>query len=234
MRTQGSVNTLLAAIIVALVLGGAGAAAFLWRSGATVAWLDPISRSENEAVERPEDAMADMVWRLEFILCKTCSPYEPETLTQDQLVAARASFEAMLGARAREMAFDGYRTNGFFYRATNPAKDAMIGAPPKIDADGVKIRTVMGRMVDRPIVAPSSDDDLYLCAKDADCVSVQYGACDCGNGGSATAIHHRYAEYWNKTLAEKNAGLLCPSVISGDPSCGAKARCVKGACKLVP
>ncbi len=80
-----------------------------------------------------------------------------------------------------------------------------------------------------------TQDDVYACARDGDCISVAAGVCGCGEGGGATAINYRYAGYWNKKISEKSANSLitCQDVISQSPSCSMKPRCVRGACKLV-
>ena len=72
------------------------------------------------------------------------------------------------------------------------------------------------------------------CTKDSDCVLVQDGCCGCSMGGSNTAINKLYEEAWNIELSSKCANVLCPAVISKNPSCFSEPRCVEWVCTPVP
>ncbi len=78
----------------------------------------------------------------------------------------------------------------------------------------------------------TSEDEIYTCANDSDCIAAQNGCCGCTAGGSNTAINKNYLNEWNKDIADVCTNILCPQVISSDTSCFAEPKCIKGKCTL--
>ncbi|MBI3413154.1 MAG: hypothetical protein HY051_03680 [Candidatus Aenigmarchaeota archaeon] len=76
------------------------------------------------------------------------------------------------------------------------------------------------------------NENVYLCNYDSDCISAGQGCCDCNMGGKATAINKNYESLWNSKISSECGQRACRAVISNDPSCYAKPKCVSGLCKL--
>lgn len=70
--------------------------------------------------------------------------------------------------------------------------------------------------------------DFYACEKDSDCISVKADCCGCTAGGAAISINIKYRQEWNKKL--NCAGIMCPAVMSDDPSCSQKPKCINNSC----
>jgi hypothetical protein len=64
------------------------------------------------------------------------------------------------------------------------------------------------------------------CKKDVDCVMVPDGCCSCTQGGKMIAVAKANA----KAHSGNCDGIMCPQVMSNDPSCAAKASCIEGKC----
>ncbi|MGE0550986.1 MAG: hypothetical protein AB7O24_00460 [Kofleriaceae bacterium] len=71
------------------------------------------------------------------------------------------------------------------------------------------------------------------CTKDADCALVA-DCCGCGAGGKKLAISASAVKDYNASRAQRCGDLACATVMSDDPSCGAKAKavCDSGNCKV--
>lgn len=75
-------------------------------------------------------------------------------------------------------------------------------------------------------------DNIYICNKDADCVSVKDACCGCSSGGSSATINKNYLDYWNDKISNECKGTLCPAVMSDHWTCFAKPKCVNNKCQL--
>lgn len=73
--------------------------------------------------------------------------------------------------------------------------------------------------------------DFYSCNIDLDCIAVNKNYCGCNAGGSATAINKRYLADWKGERAWQE-GVACPAVMSDDPSCFGKPKCINNECVL--
>lgn len=71
--------------------------------------------------------------------------------------------------------------------------------------------------------------DFYSCAQDSDCISVKLGPCGCTSGGANTAINKKYRNIWQKGIYDD---MMCPAVMSDDPSCFKEPRCVENSCVM--
>ena len=72
--------------------------------------------------------------------------------------------------------------------------------------------------------------DFYSCDQDSDCISIDKNCCGCNAGGSAVAINKKFKDDWNKKLnCEK---IMCPAVMSNDPSCFQEPKCENNKCIL--
>lgn len=77
-----------------------------------------------------------------------------------------------------------------------------------------------------------SEDELYSCSADSDCILVKGDCCGCSMGGNNTAINKAYEDYWAEKMNEDCEGLICPAVISTHWTCSASAKCNNGRCEL--
>jgi len=78
-------------------------------------------------------------------------------------------------------------------------------------------------------------DTLRACNKDNDCTMVSVGCCGCSGGGGRMAINKQVEEAWQeKHTAECGDAVVCPAVISDDPTCSpsAKAECRWSRCEI--
>jgi hypothetical protein len=75
--------------------------------------------------------------------------------------------------------------------------------------------------------------DFYSCNQDSDCIKVEGGCCGCNWGGKATAINKNFEQEWEDKLLDECREIMCPAVISDDPSCFKEPKCVNNKCVLV-
>jgi hypothetical protein len=75
-------------------------------------------------------------------------------------------------------------------------------------------------------------NELRTCNADADCIAVSAGCCGCTAGGMNTPINSKYESAWRRALAQRCVDIVCPAVMSDDPSCHSKPQCVDGQCVL--
>ena len=77
--------------------------------------------------------------------------------------------------------------------------------------------------------------DFLDCVEDIQCIKVQEDCCACNYGGKNVAINGLFESLYRATILAGCEDVLCPAVISSDPSCfdGVQAKCVNGQCKLV-
>lgn len=86
-------------------------------------------------------------------------------------------------------------------------------------------------LVDRPI----GDDASLACDQDEDCVLVERGdCCGCTDGGTRGVVNATHADALTAALDARCEGAVCPSVMSGDPSCigAVSAVCADGRCMV--
>ena len=74
--------------------------------------------------------------------------------------------------------------------------------------------------------------DWKICSADTDCVKVDADCCGCNAGGKAVAVNKNYKEEWEKELLEKCKDIVCPAVMSEDPSCFGAVKCVNNVCQI--
>ncbi len=72
--------------------------------------------------------------------------------------------------------------------------------------------------------------DLYVCKLDADCVKVDSGCCGCDAGGNASSVNKIYEKDWKGKLLNDCKEIMCPAVISNDPSCSGVLKCINNKC----
>ena len=87
-------------------------------------------------------------------------------------------------------------------------------------------------VVPQPSVSPTNsiptNDQVYQCTTDSDCVSIRADSCGCQAGGKQTAINKNYVEYWNGKFSQK--GIVCAQVYL----CNSETpKCVNNSCQLV-
>jgi hypothetical protein len=72
-----------------------------------------------------------------------------------------------------------------------------------------------------------------VCRADADCALVTDGCCNCNQGGKQRAILSRGRSAYEKRRKSICQQIMCPALMSEDPSCVAgHAVCKDGACTL--
>ena len=64
------------------------------------------------------------------------------------------------------------------------------------------------------------------------CVKVKADCCGCQEGGKNIPINRNYKSYWESKLRKKCKDVMCPMVISNDPSCSQKVSCIDNRCQL--
>jgi len=74
--------------------------------------------------------------------------------------------------------------------------------------------------------------DYYSCSADSDCVAVRADCCGCNAGGKAMAINNRYIFDWNGKC-KTSEPVMCPAVMSDDPSCFGAPKCVNSRCEII-
>jgi len=72
-----------------------------------------------------------------------------------------------------------------------------------------------------------------ICSVDSDCIIVDGDCCGCTSGGTATTISKELKEKWEEKLLKKCKEVECLDVISDDPSCFKKPKCINNVCQLV-
>ena len=111
----------------------------------------------------------------------------------------------------------------------------MINEVGNVNISYAQISTTYYRMIiiEERQKVPLSDEEVYICREEGECISVSPGCCGCWSGGTAVAINKDYFNYWsNRTLVDCE-DKLCIQVISDHWTCSAKPRCIKGKCQLV-
>ncbi len=74
--------------------------------------------------------------------------------------------------------------------------------------------------------------DFYSCSEDSDCLSVKGDCCGCTAGGIAAAINKKFKNQW-KNNCNATEPIMCPAVMSDDPSCiNKEPRCAGNKCVL--
>lgn len=174
-------------------------------------------------------------WNVQLILCKECSPYQQEIVSlQDE--------EMMRGIlisnfEKEEIIFDRFDTNVIYINMTNDAYYKLNNIIDKINSNssiGITIRTVyFNRIIDQEEQKePSSEEEIYVCKEDRECLLVNNGCCGCGAGGTAISINKDYSNYWNNKLTEGCKEMGCVAVMSNDWTCFARPRCINNRCGL--
>jgi hypothetical protein len=79
--------------------------------------------------------------------------------------------------------------------------------------------------------APAAVAKRRECKVAADCVAEPEECCDCMNGGKLHAVAKAHA-LTKEMRAQKCSGIMCPTMVSNDPSCAKKAACVSGQCVM--
>lgn len=171
-------------------------------------------------------------WYIEVILCKKCSPYEVDTISQKELELAKN--EIISNFKEEEVAFDKYRNNGFFIKATNDAKNEISN----IKLTKLTIETVRWELLELLIdeglqKIPESSETIYKCVEDKECVPVKSECCGCMAGGTAIAINRDYYNYWEKKLDSECKGIACIQMISHHWTCSSQPKCINNKCQLL-
>lgn len=99
-----------------------------------------------------------------------------------------------------------------------------------VGGNGCKVETPFNSLEECQKTCEKSAD-FYSCSQDSDCISVKAGCCGCTAGGRAVAINKSYKNSWRGNCKEEMP-VMCPMVMSDDPSCFAEPRCVKNKCVL--
>lgn len=73
--------------------------------------------------------------------------------------------------------------------------------------------------------------DFYSCSQNSDCIPVNNRCCGCTMGGSVIAINKKFKDVWHKKLNCKE--IICPTVMSNDPSCFQEPKCENNKCVLM-
>ena len=79
----------------------------------------------------------------------------------------------------------------------------------------------------------TSEDILFSCNQNEDCIKVSNGCCNCNSGGSEIAINKKYLENWSHFENIVCVDRDCYQEISTHKSCFSKARCLNKICRLV-
>ncbi|HLC47366.1 MAG TPA: hypothetical protein VJI75_06595 [Candidatus Nanoarchaeia archaeon] len=79
-----------------------------------------------------------------------------------------------------------------------------------------------------------SNEELYSCEIDSDCVIVKSACCGCNAMGKSTSINKRYLEDWNSNQRVICADSDCAMAISQHISCFSEPKCLNNTCKLIP
>ncbi|MFA6096510.1 MAG: protease inhibitor I42 family protein [Candidatus Paceibacterota bacterium] len=72
--------------------------------------------------------------------------------------------------------------------------------------------------------------DPYSCETDMECVAVNKDYCGCTAGGSLEAINKKYLIDRQEKMQQGE--MMCPAVMSDDPSCFQQPKCVKNKCVM--
>ena len=113
-----------------------------------------------------------------------------------------------------------------------PADAAPVA--PKVDASvsSVDASVVAVDAKVAPVVRASATNAAPECTRDADCVIVPAGCCDCANGGKQRAVAKTRADKLRAAQRAACKQTMCTMMISTDPTCGQRARCVDARCEL--
>ncbi len=79
----------------------------------------------------------------------------------------------------------------------------------------------------------NSDDEMYSCTTDDECITVNKGCCGCGSGGAVTSINRAFETYWASEELAGCSAVKCAAFISKDISCFSEPRCINSRCTLV-
>ena len=184
---------------------------------------------EKEAEEKYYD------WNVNFIVCKECSPYSPETISLTELEELKDIFVSKF--EKDEIIFDKFGTNRFYVNITDNANNKLNDILKDINSDdsiNLTIQTVyFSRIIHQEEQKnPADEDEIYTCRYDRECVKVTNGCCGCSSGGGAIAINKDYLNYWGKKLAENCQERICLAVISNHWTCSASPKCINNKCEL--
>jgi len=78
-----------------------------------------------------------------------------------------------------------------------------------------------------------SEDKLYSCENDSDCMAVS-GCCGCNGGGELNIINVKYIDEWNSYQKQNCKMISCIAVMSQHISCFSEPKCVNNLCTSIP
>lgn len=106
-----------------------------------------------------------------------------------------------------------------------------IYASYNASGDGLTGENVSGSLGFLGFLKEKTAIDFYSCIQNSDCVSIKADCCGCAAGGKATSVNKAYQSEWLDNLDCKD--IMCPAVMSGDPSCISKEpKCENNKCAL--
>lgn len=85
----------------------------------------------------------------------------------------------------------------------------------------------------KPTEQPS-DQELFACQQNSDCIAVDTNACcTCANGGAEKAINKKYAAYWNDTILRRGEANCTETFCAALYNCSAAAPvCENSVCTI--
>lgn len=81
---------------------------------------------------------------------------------------------------------------------------------------------------------PITNEKMKKCSVDEDCILINTDCCGCNSGGKNTAINKAFQQDWRNYLSCETKSVVCPAVMSNDPSCSenATAACIQEKCSV--
>ncbi len=78
----------------------------------------------------------------------------------------------------------------------------------------------------------SAKDVSLECSSDSDCAETDEDCCSCKEGGKKIAVAKKSLKALKEARLDECADIMCLQMISNDPSCKQKPKCVGGQCLL--
>lgn len=200
----------------------------------------PITELEcvdNECVKIEIEEKKYYDWNARLIICKECSPYSQEPILLNSELEELKEL-LIFNFDEGEIVFDSFGTNTIYINLTNEAYYKINGIIENINSDD-SINTTITTVYYNRIIRQEeqkeslSEEEIYICEEDRECISVSAGCCGCSSGGQATTINEDYLDYWNNKLAEDCQEIGCIAVMSNHWTCFAEPKCVNNKCELI-
>jgi len=194
------------------------------------------SNKQNKLVETKELDQKYYDWNIKFVAsCQTCID-NPTNLSSEELTELK---DMLLGLfEQKEAIFDKFEVQRGFHEiylnitdeANNQLYSIFEEKYKELFIRDVSVNTYSSKRIihEEEQKTASSEEDIYYCDQNRECLKVYAGCCGC-DGGNAVSINEDYFNYWQNKLN-------CPKDIVcalWQPACPGNPKCVNNRCVLI-